>query len=160
MLRRGQQVEDVSEEEGEVMALRAGEMSIHNPSTLHCSGPNTTHVCPYPTMRRLGLTTTLCGMTWTSNVNRSPAIHALPSFRRVFCCRQEPRVGVVLNFLPPSTVPSNAVGSATLIAGECDAQHWGLSSWRPVSSLVACGELRSKLGRLRRQAYASPWPRE
>ena len=54
MLRRGQQVEDVSEEEGEVMALRAGEMSIHNPFTLHCSGPNTTQVRPYPTMRRLG----------------------------------------------------------------------------------------------------------
>ena len=54
MLRRGQQVEDVSEEEGEVMALRAGEMSIHNPFTLHCSGPNTTQARPYPTMRCLG----------------------------------------------------------------------------------------------------------
>ena len=54
MLRRGQQVENVSEEEGEVMALRAGEMSIHNPFTLHCSGPNTTQVRPYPTTRYPG----------------------------------------------------------------------------------------------------------
>lgn len=44
MLRRGQQVEDVSASAGEVMALGAGEMSIHNPFTLHCSGPNTTQV--------------------------------------------------------------------------------------------------------------------
>ena len=86
MLRRGQQVEDVGEAEGEVMALSAGEMSIHNPFTLHCSGPNTT---------------------------------------------QEPRVGVVLNFLPPSTIPNGSVGSATLIAGRCEYAHWGLSSWRP-----------------------------
>ena len=162
MLRRGQQVEDVSEEEGEVMALRAGEMSIHNPFTLHCSGPNTTQVRPYPTTRYPGRHHTLvqndrdlCMSIVPLRYCRAPAE---PRF--VAAAVQEPRVGVVLNFLPPSTVPSNAVGSATLIAGQCDAQHWGLSSWRPVSSPVACGELRSKLGRFRCQAYASPWPRE
>jgi hypothetical protein len=37
----------------------------------------------------------------------------------------------VLNFLPPSTTPNNSVGSATLIAGQCDYDHWQLSSWRP-----------------------------
>ena len=41
------------------------------------------------------------------------------------------RVGIVLNFLPPSTIPNNSVGSATLIAGRCDYEHWNLSSWRP-----------------------------
>ena len=66
MLRRGQQVEDVSEEEGEVMALRAGEMSIHNPFTLHCSGPNTTQARPYPTTRYPGRHHTLCRMTWSA----------------------------------------------------------------------------------------------
>jgi hypothetical protein len=37
----------------------------------------------------------------------------------------------VLNFLPPSTIPNNSVGSATLIAGRCDYEHWNLSCWRP-----------------------------
>jgi len=86
MLRRGQRVEGVDEAAAEAMALSAGEMSLHHPLALHCSGPNTT---------------------------------------------SEPRVGVVLVFAAPSTAPHNGVGSATLIAGRCDAPHWALSSWRP-----------------------------
>ena len=38
---------------------------------------------------------------------------------------------VVLNYLPPSTVPSTPVGSATLVAGECRVAHWRLSTYRP-----------------------------
>jgi hypothetical protein len=43
----------------------------------------------------------------------------------------EPQVGVVLIFLPPSTIPQNGIGSATLVAGKCDTKHWELSSFFP-----------------------------
>ena len=86
MLRRGQRVEGLGADAGDVMALAAGEMSMHHTMALHCSGPNRT---------------------------------------------SEPRVGVVLVFLPPSTIPQNKIGSATLVAGKCDAEHWELSSFRP-----------------------------
>ena len=94
MLRRGQQVVGVDDAGAEAMALRAGEMSLHHPLALHCSGPNTT---------------------------------------------REARVGVVLVFVPPSTVPHGGRGSATLVAGRCDASHWALSpaSWRPATDLGA-----------------------
>lgn len=42
MLRRGQQVDGVSDADGEPMELQAGEMSMHHPLALHCSGANTT----------------------------------------------------------------------------------------------------------------------
>ena len=90
MLRRGQQVDCVDESTAVSTALTAGQMSVHHPLTLHCSGPNTT---------------------------------------------TEDRVGVVLVFTRPSTRPTNGAGSATLIAGQCDANHWTLSSFRPTSDL-------------------------
>lgn len=86
MLRRGQQVPQVDEGEEEIMALSAGEMSMHHPLALHCSGTNKT---------------------------------------------SEARVGVVLVFVAPNTRPHDGFGSATLVAGQCDAEHWKLSSWRP-----------------------------
>ena len=88
MLRRGQRVDGVDDAAAEAMALRAGEMSLHHPWALHCSGPNTT---------------------------------------------REDRVGVVLVYASPSTAPHNGRGSATLIAGRCDAAHWALSSRRPAA---------------------------
>ena len=88
MLRRGQQVDGVDESAAEAMALRAGEMSLHHPWALHCSGPNST---------------------------------------------ADDRVGVVLVYASPSTAPHNGRGSATLIAGRCDAEHWVLSSRRPAA---------------------------
>ena len=88
MLRRGQRVDGVDDAAAEAMALRAGEMSLHHPWALHCSGPNTT---------------------------------------------REDRVGVVLVYASPSTAPHNGRGSATLIAGRCDAEHWVLSSRRPAA---------------------------
>jgi hypothetical protein len=92
MLRRGQQVPDVEEGEAETMALTAGEMSMHHPLALHCSGTNST---------------------------------------------TEARVGVVLVFVPPATCPHDGLGSATLVAGQCDAEHWELSNWRPTDAGAA-----------------------
>jgi ectoine hydroxylase-related dioxygenase (phytanoyl-CoA dioxygenase family) len=92
MLRRGQQVEGVNEATSKAMALVAGEMSIHHPLALHCSGPNIT---------------------------------------------SEARVGVVLNFVAPSTTPHNGIGSATLVAGSCTAEHWTLSQHQPAPNAGA-----------------------
>ena len=92
MLRRGQQVDGVDETNSEAMALAAGQMSLHHPLALHCSGPNTTN---------------------------------------------EARVGVVLVFTAPSTAPYNGRGSATVIAGKCNAAHWVLSSRRPTADAGA-----------------------
>jgi hypothetical protein len=92
MLRRGQQVQGVNENGAEAMALTPGEMSVHHPMALHCSGPNVTDV---------------------------------------------DRIGVVLVFVTPSTAPHDGKGSATLVAGQCDASHWQLSSHRPDADLGA-----------------------
>ena len=34
-------------------------------------------------------------------------------------------------FVKPSTAPNDGKGSATLVAGKCNAIHWQLSSHRP-----------------------------
>jgi len=46
----------------------------------------------------------------------------------------EHRIGVVLNFVRPSTRPHTGLGSATLVAGSCDAPHWLLSNHQPKPS--------------------------
>lgn len=43
----------------------------------------------------------------------------------------EDRIGVVLNFVRPSTKPHTGVGSATLVAGSCDVPHWLMSNHLP-----------------------------
>jgi len=43
----------------------------------------------------------------------------------------EPRVGVVLTYVRPSTRPHTDVGSATLVSGSCDAPWWVLSTHNP-----------------------------
>lgn len=107
MLRRGQQVEGVDDDRAEAMALAPGEMSMHHPFTLHCSGPNTS---------------------------------------------SEDRIGVVLVFVTPVTVPNNDIGSATLISGQCTAAHWALSSHRP--SANAGAEAATDASSLEAHAYA------
>ena len=87
MLRRGQEVQSVDESAALPMALGPGEMSMHHPYTLHCSGRNQS---------------------------------------------TEARVGVVLVFVTPATKPNTAVGSATLVTGQCNYDHWELSCWRPI----------------------------
>jgi len=47
----------------------------------------------------------------------------------------EHRVGVALTYVRPSTVPHNKRGSATLVSGRCDADHWKLFDHRPAGGL-------------------------
>ena len=47
----------------------------------------------------------------------------------------EERVGVVLVYVSPSTVPNNQIGSATLVDGQCEQDCWTLSDWQPVDGV-------------------------